>query len=88
MPNVIADQHFIKRQRENRLFSLLLLNPKMLGIGIDEDATVLVKDNRYAEVVGSTPVMFVRLTSNKATFLINLLKAGEKYDLKKHKNIN
>lgn len=87
LPNVIADQHFIKRQRENRLFSLLLLNPKMLGIGIDEDAALLVKDNRFAEVAGPTPVMFVKTNNREATFLIHLLRAGGKYDLKKHKVI-
>ncbi len=87
LPNVIADQHFIKRQRENRLFSLVLQNPAMLGVGIDEDTALLVKDNRYSEVVGPTQVMFVNGNDTKATFIIHLLKNGEKYDLLKRKII-
>ena len=88
LPNAIFDQHFIKRQRENRLFGLVLENPKMLGIGIDEDMALLVKDNRFAEVVGATYVMIVDGKSKKATFMINLLKAGDKFDLVKRKVIS
>lgn len=87
LPNAILDQHFIKRQRENRLFGLVLENPNMLGIGIDEDMALLVKDNRTAEVIGATYVMFVDGSNKKATFMINLLKAGEKFDLVKRKVI-
>ncbi|MEQ1765219.1 MAG: cyanophycinase, partial [Pyrinomonadaceae bacterium] len=46
LPNVIFDQHFLVRQRHNRLFGLIMANPKMLGIGIDEDTSVLIEDNR------------------------------------------
>ena len=87
LPNAILDQHFIVRQRENRLFGLILHNPTMLGVGIDEDTALLVKDNRYAEVIGATYVMFVDGSSKKATFMINLLKSGERFDLVKRKVI-
>ena len=87
LPNVIADQHFIKRQRENRLFSLVLQNPTMLGVGIDEDTALLIKDNRYSEVAGATNVMFVDGSDKKITFRIHLLKNGEKYDLVKRQPI-
>lgn len=88
LPNTILDQHFIVRQRENRLFGLVLQNRSILGVGIDEDTALFVKDNRYAEVVGATYVMFVDGRSKKATFVINLLKAGEKFDLVKRKVIS
>ena len=88
LPNTILDQHFIVRQRENRLFGLVLQNPSILGVGIDEDTALFVKDNRYAEVVGATYVMFVDGSSKKATFMINLVKAGEKFDLVKRKVIS
>lgn len=88
LPNAIIDQHFIVRQRENRLFGLVLANPQMLGVGIDEDMTLLVKDNRFAEVLGATYVMFVDASNKKATFIINLLKGGEKFDLVKRKVIS
>lgn len=88
LPNTILDQHFIVRQRENRLFGLILQNPSVLGVGIDEDTALLVKDNRFAEVIGATYVMFVDGSSKKATFVINLLKAGEQFDLVKRKVIS
>ncbi|MBS1797221.1 MAG: cyanophycinase [Acidobacteria bacterium] len=88
LPNAIVDQHFVKRQRENRLFGLLLANPQMLGVGIDEDTALLVADNRTAEVAGATYVMFVDASDKKATFKINLLKPGERYDLVKRKRIS
>jgi cyanophycinase len=88
LPNAIIDQHFIVRQRENRLFGLVLANPNMLGIGIDEDMALLVKDNRTAEVIGATYVMIVDAGQKKATFMINLLKAGDRFDLVKRKVIS
>lgn len=88
IPNVILDQHFIKRQRQNRLFGLVLQNPQMLGVGIDEDTALMVTDNRFAEVSGASYVMMVDGSNKKATFMINLLKAGEKFDLKRRRRIN
>jgi cyanophycinase len=88
LPDSILDQHFIKRQRENRLFGLILQTPILLGIGIDEDAALLVEDNRRAEVVGETQVMFVDAHNRKGAMLIHLLKAGERFDLKKRKVIS
>lgn len=88
LPNIVLDQHFIVRQRENRLFGLILQNPTLLGIGIDEDMAVLVEDNRRAEVVGETQVMFVDAHNRKGAMLIHLLKAGEQFDLKKRKMIS
>ncbi len=88
LPNTVLDQHFIVRQRENRLFGLILQNPTLLGIGIDEDMALLVEDNRRAEVVGETQVMFVDAHKRNGAMLIHLLKAGERFDLKKRKMIS
>ena len=87
LPNAILDQHFIVRQRQNRLFGLILKNPQMLGIGIDEDTALLVENNRRAEVVGVSAVMFVDTLRRKGAILIHILKAGESFDLKKRKII-
>lgn len=48
----IIDQHFIFRKRHNRLISLILENPKLLGIGIDESTAVLISPDKSFEVVG------------------------------------
>ncbi|HEV8159562.1 MAG TPA: cyanophycinase [Pyrinomonadaceae bacterium] len=88
LPDAILNQHFIVRQRENRLFGLILQTPILLGIGIDEDAALLVEDNRRAEVVGDAQIMFVDARRRRGAMLIHLLKAGESFDLKKRKMIS
>ncbi len=86
IPNVIFDQHFLVRQRHNRLFGLIMVNPKMLGIGIDEDTAVLIEDNRRLEVVGKTLVMILDGARRKEALWTFVLKAGERFDLKKRKS--
>lgn len=52
LPGAIVDQHFIARRRHNRLISLVLENPGLLGLGIDESTAVWVRpDGRY-EITG------------------------------------
>ncbi|MCV5111842.1 hypothetical protein OFM52_31795, partial [Escherichia coli] len=65
--DVIFDQHFLVRQRHNRLFGLLIRFPDALGIGIDEDTAVLIEDNRRLTVVGKTFVM-IAFSKNKSRF--------------------
>lgn len=85
LPHVIFDQHFLVRQRHNRLFGLVMANPKMLGIGIDEDTSVMIEDNRKLTVVGKTQVMMVQPTGTKNSFAVYVLGNGENFDIKKRK---
>lgn len=84
-PNVIFDQHFLVRQRHNRLFGLIIANPKMLGIGIDEDTSVMIEDNRRLAVVGATQVMFVHSKNGRAPFSLSFLGQGGRFDLRKRR---
>ncbi|RYZ51213.1 MAG: cyanophycinase [Proteobacteria bacterium] len=43
LPGVIIDQHFSQRGRTNRLLSAIARNPHFLGIGIDENTSIVVK---------------------------------------------
>ncbi len=85
--DVIFDQHFLVRQRHNRLLGLIMVNPKMIGIGIDEDTAVLIEDNRKLTVAGKSQVMFVFAKDGKRPFLLDFLRAGESYDLSKRKQV-
>jgi len=78
--HLIVDQHFIKRQRENRLFGLMFQGQERLGLGIDEGTALLVIDNRKAEVVGESKVMLIHSPQNHSV-LIRLLSAGDSLDL-------
>lgn len=79
---ILVDQHFIKRQRENRLFGLMLQGRELFGLGIDEGTALLVSDNRQAEVVGVSQVMLVEAARDRS-LLIHLMSTGDKIDLSK-----
>jgi cyanophycinase len=81
LPGVILDQHFIKRQRANRLLGLVLDHPALLGLGVDEDTALVVRDNRHAEVVGRSEVVTVDAQGDGELRLI-VLRPGDTFDLK------
>ena len=54
--NCVIDQHFLRRNRQNRLLSVMLDHPGSLGLGIDE-ATALVDKDGQARVLGRSAVM-------------------------------
>jgi cyanophycinase len=55
---VIVDQHFLKRQRFNRLFSAVLDHPDKIGVGIDEGTVVIVGPDDW-EVIGAGKVLVI-----------------------------
>jgi len=56
-PDAIVDQHFVARQRQNRLLSVVLEHPTMLGIGVDEATAVWLKPNLTFQVLGQGSVV-------------------------------
>ncbi|HEY4546601.1 MAG TPA: cyanophycinase [Pedomonas sp.] len=56
--NAVIDQHFAERGRMGRLLGAVAHNPRVLGIGIDEDTAVVVEDERM-RVIGSGAVYVV-----------------------------
>ena len=53
---VIIDQHFAQRGRIGRLIGAVSQNPRMLGIGIDEDTAIVCSPRGHFEVVGKGAV--------------------------------
>jgi cyanophycinase len=53
----IVDQHFVRRKRSNRLLSVVLEHPDLLGIGIDEVTAIIVAAGRSFEVLGEGTVL-------------------------------
>jgi cyanophycinase len=90
----IIDQHFIERKRHNRLISLTLEKPKLLGIGIDESTAILVYPDKKFEVVGESQVIVYdasdsgaikTLKNNKistANVKMHILADGDFFDMK------
>jgi cyanophycinase len=56
--DAIIDQHFAERGRIGRLLGAVAHNPRMLGVGIDEDTAVVVEGERF-QVIGSGAVYVV-----------------------------
>jgi cyanophycinase len=57
LDKVIIDQHFVARKRHNRLISLVLENPELVGIGIDEDTAILIYPDHKFRVYGTGSVI-------------------------------
>jgi len=98
MTNAVINQHFIKRKRLNRLFSIVLEHPNLVGIGIDESTAIVVKSDDTFEVAGESAVMVI--DPRKATHIradkngnlsarniqTHILLAGDRFDLTVSKN--
>ncbi len=56
---MIIDQHFIKRQRLNRLVAASIENPGQLCVGIDESTAIIV-DGDSATVTGMSQVVVIK----------------------------
>jgi cyanophycinase len=55
--NAIIDQHFVRRRRHNRLISLVLENPRLVGAGIDESTAIEVRPDGSWKVLGESVVV-------------------------------
>ena len=75
MDNIIFDTHFIQRGRIGRLFQVIVSNPKMLGVGLEENTALFIKSDRTMEAVGTGMVIIVDGSFIKNTNLLDI-KAG------------
>jgi cyanophycinase len=92
--SAIIDQHFIRRKRHNRLISLVLEHPELIGIAIDEATAIIVSPDNTFEVLGDYTVIVYdatkaeKITTDKKGNLsavnirMHVLKSGDKYDLR------
>jgi cyanophycinase len=58
VPSCIIDQHFAERGRIGRLLGAVAHNPRVLGIGIDEDTAIIVEADEFS-VIGRGAVYVV-----------------------------
>ena len=52
LKDVIIDQHFAERGRIGRLLGAVAQNPRLLGLGLDENTAIVVEQARRFRVVG------------------------------------
>lgn len=97
LPGVIIDQHFAERGRIGRLLGAVALNPRILGIGIDENTAIVVQDGCF-DVIGAGGVYIVdgmdisrsNVTGSESHVALSLfgaklhvLSAGDCFDLER-----
>ena len=70
--DVIIDQHFAERGRFGRLLGAVAHNPRLLGIGIDENTAILV-EGRSFRILGSGAAYVV---DGEAASFSNVAEAG------------
>ncbi len=70
----IIDQHFIWRERNNRLISVAIENPNELAIGIDESTAILVNGDS-ATVYGVSQVIVLNASKSAIAVADSLLGA-------------
>ena len=59
LPDVIVDQHFLRRKRQNRLLSLVLADAPHLGAGIDEGTALIIEPSGLWRIIGASAVLIV-----------------------------
>jgi cyanophycinase len=96
LPGVVVDQHFVARQRSNRLLSVILEHPALLGVGVDEDTAIWVRPDGTMEVLGARSVLVYDASKAKVSrapaaggkdllgvrgLRMEILLPGDRYDL-------
>ena len=99
--NVIIDTHFVQRGRIGRLLYACASNPMNLGIGLGEDAGLLIIHGKNMEAIGSGLIMLVDATHMNDTNIsdvemgqpvsvenlkVHVMAIGDHFDLK-HKKL-
>jgi cyanophycinase len=91
LKNTIIDQHFVKRQRLNRLIAVSIENPGKLCVGIDESTAIIVEGDQ-ATVTGVGQVIVIKnINEKKKTHYgllgmegleLSVLLPGDKFSIK------
>ena len=92
LSTMIVDQHFVRRKRHNRLISLVLENPSLIGVGIDEATAVVIQPDSMFIVTGDGQVVVfdargassIHVDRNgnlsAAGVAMHLLSGGDRFD--------
>ncbi|PZU98568.1 MAG: cyanophycinase [Leptolyngbya sp.] len=73
LPGIVVDQHFAQRGRLGRLLAALVIQPAVIGLGIDENTAIIVTGDEF-EVVGAGTITVVDETTATHNNLEGLLK--------------
>ncbi len=72
----IIDQHFVQRDRLARLLSAVAYNPRLIGIGLDEDTAAFLDSDDRIEVVGTGAITVVDPSEIEASTMDSAFRAA------------
>jgi cyanophycinase len=92
---IIIDQHFAERGRMGRLLGAVAQNPRLLGVGIDENTALVLDGHREGSVIGSGAVYVIdgreitytnvaegqQQTMSAFGVKVHVLSRGDRFDL-------
>lgn len=89
--NAVVDQHFFRRKRHNRLVSVVLEHPELVGVGIDESTALVVDSVGKWSIIGASAAIIydarhATITPPGAKILgasgltVSVLPSGSSYD--------
>ncbi len=80
LPGTLIDQHFLARNRQERLFGALSAHPGLVGLGIDERAAVVVRGCLMSVLGDSQVVACIPPAAGRAP-KVETLQPGQKANL-------
>jgi len=95
LQEIIIDQHFAERGRIGRLIGAVAQNPRLLGVGIDENTAIVLQDGHFSVigagavyVVDGAKMSYTNVSETKPEVTLaahglklDLLSSGDHYEL-------
>jgi cyanophycinase len=79
LTGVLTDQHFLIRNRMQRLMTGLLLSDHGIGLGVDEDSAVVITNSCIVQAIGGAPAIVI-VKHNDLDLQIIILNKGQSFD--------
>ena len=79
LPGTLIDQHFITRNRDGRMRQVLHSHPGLVGLGIDEETAIVVRNGQFT-VAGNSRVV-VYFSHDGVVSIAHTLAPGARLDL-------
>jgi cyanophycinase len=88
--DILIDQHFSQRKRFGRILSVVAKNPRLLGIGLDENTAIMLERGNKFKVIGEglayifdgSSITFMNLENTAYNMKVHIMSEGYEFDLK------
>jgi cyanophycinase-like exopeptidase len=81
LPDVVIDQHFQNRKRQQRLLGVLAQHRDCLGVGIDEQTALVVCGHTFTVIGNGTVQLCLPPSGPEPARVAKVLKSGASGDL-------